>query len=36
MPTKLQSSDNKTIIVAILIAAASLSIAIKYFSRAFP
>jgi membrane protease YdiL (CAAX protease family) len=36
MPTKLQSSDNKTIVIAILVAAASLTIAIKYFSRAFP
>ena len=36
MPTKLQSSDNKTIVVAILIAAASLAIAVRYFSRAFP
>ncbi len=36
MPTKLQSSDNKTIVIAILVAAASLTVAIKYFSRAFP
>ena len=36
MPTKLKSSDNKTIVIAILVAAASLAIAIKYFSRAFP
>ncbi|MGC9994327.1 MAG: lysostaphin resistance A-like protein [Terriglobia bacterium] len=36
MPTKLQSSDNKTIVIAILVAAASLTLAIKYFSRAFP
>jgi len=36
MPTKLQASDLKTIVVAILIAALSLAIAIKYFIRAFP
>ncbi len=36
MPTKLQSSDGKTIVVAIFIAALSLAIAIKYFARAFP
>jgi len=36
MPTKLQSSDGKTIVVAIFIAALSLGIAIKYFARAFP
>jgi hypothetical protein len=36
MPTKLQSSDGKTIVVAILVAALSLAIAIKYFARAFP
>jgi len=36
MPIKLTSSDSKTIIVAILIAAGSLAIGVKYFSRAFP
>jgi len=36
MPIKLQSSDSKTIGVAVLIAAGSLAIGVKYFSRAFP
>jgi membrane protease YdiL (CAAX protease family) len=36
MPIKLQSSDSKTIVVAILVAAVSLTIGVKYFSRAFP
>jgi membrane protease YdiL (CAAX protease family) len=36
MPIKLTSSDRKTIVVAILIAALSLAISVKYFSHAFP
>jgi membrane protease YdiL (CAAX protease family) len=36
MPIKLTSSDSKTIVVAILVAAFSLSIGVKYFSHAFP
>ena len=36
MPNKLTSFDSKTIVVAILIAAGSLAIGVKYFSRAFP
>ena len=36
MPIKLTLSDGKTIVVAILIAALSLAIGIKYFSHAFP
>jgi membrane protease YdiL (CAAX protease family) len=36
MPNKLTSSDSKTIVVGVLIAAISLAIGIKYFSRAFP
>ena len=36
MPIKLTTSDSKTIIGAILIAAVSLAIGVKYFSRAFP
>jgi membrane protease YdiL (CAAX protease family) len=36
MPIKLTSSDRKTIVVAILIAAFSLAISVKYFSHAFP
>jgi membrane protease YdiL (CAAX protease family) len=36
MPVKLTSSDRKTILVAILIAAFSLALSIKYFSHAFP
>src|SRR5208282_2234650 len=36
MPIKLTSSDSKTIVVGILIAAFSLAIGVKYFSHAFP
>jgi membrane protease YdiL (CAAX protease family) len=36
MPIKLTSSDRKTVVVAILIAALSLAISVKYFSHAFP
>jgi len=36
MPNKLTSSDSKTIVVGVFIAAISLAIGIKYFSRAFP
>ena len=36
MPIKLKSSDIKTIVVGILIAAFSLAIGVKYFSHAFP
>jgi membrane protease YdiL (CAAX protease family) len=36
MPIKLTSSDRKTIVIAILIAAFSLAISVKYFSHAFP
>jgi membrane protease YdiL (CAAX protease family) len=36
MPNKLTSFDRKTIVVAILVAAFSLGLSIKYFSRAFP
>jgi membrane protease YdiL (CAAX protease family) len=36
MPIKLTSSDNKTIVVAVLVAAFSLAIGVKYFSHAFP
>jgi membrane protease YdiL (CAAX protease family) len=36
MPIKLTFSDRKTIVVAILIAAVSLAISVKYFSHAFP
>ena len=35
MPIKLTSSDSKTIVVAVLMAAFSLAIGIKYFSHAF-
>jgi membrane protease YdiL (CAAX protease family) len=36
MPIKLTSSDYKTIVVAVVVAAFSLAIGIKYFSHAFP
>ena len=36
MPIKLSSADRKIVVVAILIAAASLAIGVKYFSHAFP
>jgi len=36
MPIKLTSSDSKTIVVGVLIAAFSLAIGVKYFSHAFP
>jgi len=36
MPIRLTSFDRKTIVVAILIAAFSLAISVKYFSHAFP
>ncbi len=36
MPIKLTSFDRKTVAAAILIAAFSLGISIKYFSHAFP
>ncbi len=36
MPIRLTSSDKKTIVVAIFIAAFSLAIGVKYFSHAFP
>ncbi len=36
MPIKLTSSDSKAIVVAILVAAFSLAIGVKYFSHAFP
>jgi membrane protease YdiL (CAAX protease family) len=36
MPIKLTSSDSKTVVVAILVAALSLAIGVKYFSHAFP
>jgi membrane protease YdiL (CAAX protease family) len=36
MPIKLISSDRKTIVVALLVAAFSLAIGVKYFSHAFP
>ena len=36
MPIKLTSSDHKTIVVAVVVAAVSLAIGIKYFSHAFP
>jgi membrane protease YdiL (CAAX protease family) len=36
MPIKLTSSDGKIIVVAVLIAAASLAVGVKYFSHAFP
>jgi hypothetical protein len=36
MPIRLTSSDRKTIVVAILIAAFSLALSVKYFSHAFP
>jgi membrane protease YdiL (CAAX protease family) len=36
MPIKLTSSDGKTIVVGILIAAFSLAIGVKYFTHAFP
>jgi membrane protease YdiL (CAAX protease family) len=36
MPIKLTSSNIKTIVVGVFIAAVSLAIGIKYFSRAFP
>jgi len=36
MPIKLTLSDRKTLVVAILIAALSLAVGIKYFSHAFP
>ena len=36
MPVKLTSSDRKTIVIAALVAAASLFIGAKYFWKAFP
>jgi membrane protease YdiL (CAAX protease family) len=36
MPIRLTSRDHKTIIVAVLVAAVSLSVGVKYFSHAFP
>ncbi len=36
MPNKLKSVDRKVIVIAILVAAVSLAIGVKYFSHAFP
>src|SRR5579863_9709516 len=36
MPIRLQRADYRTIVVMILVAAGSLVVAVKYFSRAFP
>ncbi len=36
MPVKLNSSDKKIITLAVIVAAASLLFAVRYFSRAFP
>ena len=36
MPVKLETREHKIIVVAIVVAAVSLVIGIRYFSRAFP